>query len=147
VSARTVVEYALRVYYQDSRDPKGMAEQMLAKYDTERRSAALKEAASEAEGAVALFEDSDEGAAAAGAMEGIAIRYRRMAGEKSTPGGSQPYEDDATHRHPQPCEFPTVVPCICPRPRELPEASFAQARRRSQIAGFFRCARYGRDAA
>ncbi|MFC8873186.1 hypothetical protein [Streptomyces ardesiacus] len=35
MSARTVVAHALRVYYQDDRDPAGFVEQLLAKYDAE----------------------------------------------------------------------------------------------------------------
>ncbi|MGW0495085.1 hypothetical protein ACWD0Z_06480 [Streptomyces sp. NPDC003007] len=71
-------------------------------YDTGRmhaggdRARVLREAADEAESAVALFEDSDEGAAAAGAMEGLAIRFRRMAREAE--GKSSPAGADATPR-------------------------------------------------
>jgi len=36
MSARHVIEYALRVYYADSRDPKGVVTQLLAQYDGER---------------------------------------------------------------------------------------------------------------
>ncbi|WP_330349236.1 hypothetical protein [Streptomyces sp. NBC_00582] len=53
----------------------------------------LNEAAAEADKTVALFEDSDEGAAAAGAMEGIALRFRRMAREKSSPTGADATPD------------------------------------------------------
>lgn len=35
MSARTVIEHALRVYYQDDRNPAGFVEQLLAKYDAE----------------------------------------------------------------------------------------------------------------
>ncbi|MDV6290282.1 hypothetical protein R2F25_30185 [Streptomyces sp. UP1A-1] len=35
MSARTVIEHALRVYYEDDRDPAGFVEQLLAKYDAE----------------------------------------------------------------------------------------------------------------
>lgn len=35
MSARTVIAYALRVYYQGDRDPAGLVEQLLAKYDAE----------------------------------------------------------------------------------------------------------------
>lgn len=66
--------------------------------------------------------------------------------EKSTPGGSQPREDEATHRHPRPCEFPTVMPCTCPRPSALSDASFARARRRARIASFIHGARDGHAA-
>jgi hypothetical protein len=45
----------------------------------EARAAALTEAAGVADKAVALFEGSMEEALAAGALEGLAIRYRRMA--------------------------------------------------------------------
>ena len=51
----------------------------LAVVAAEARTAALTEAAGVADKAVALFEGSMEGAMAAGALEGLAIRYRRMA--------------------------------------------------------------------
>lgn len=35
MSARTVIEHALRVYYTDSRDPKRVVERLLAQYDAE----------------------------------------------------------------------------------------------------------------
>ncbi|MCU8589353.1 hypothetical protein [Streptomyces sp. A13(2022)] len=145
MSARTVIAHALRVYYQDDRDPAGFVERLLAQYDAEQRAAVLVEAAVEAEGAVSLFADSDEGAASAGAMEGIALRYRRMAGEKSIPADAQPVEDDATHRHPRPCEYPEVLPCCCVRPGRLPEASFLRARRRSLVGAFFEGVKHGHN--
>src|SRR5690606_34607778 len=36
MSARTVIEHALRVYYADSRDPQGVVDTLLAQYDAER---------------------------------------------------------------------------------------------------------------
>ncbi|MFF7171133.1 hypothetical protein [Streptomyces pseudovenezuelae] len=60
-----------------------------------------------------------------------------IAGEKDTRGGS-PRQGESTHRHTRPCEFPAVLPCTCPRPGALPEASFVRARRRARIAVFFR---------
>jgi hypothetical protein len=66
-----------------------------------------------------------------------------ITGEKCIPGGAQPAEDGATHRHPRPCEFPTVLPCSCPRPSALPDTAFVRARRRARIAEFFRSAREG----
>ncbi|MFG2468685.1 hypothetical protein ACGFXB_24965 [Streptomyces canus] len=60
----------------------------------------------------------------------------RLGGEKDTRGGS-PQEGGSTHRHPRPCEFPTVLPCQCPRPSALPEGSFIRARRRARIGAAF----------
>ena len=107
MSARTVIEHALRVYYADSRDPQRVVDTLLAQYDAERPAT----------------------------------------GEKCIPGGEQPVEDGATHRHPRPCEFPEVLPCRCVRPGRLPDSSFVRARQRARIAAFFRCAAYGRAAA
>lgn len=56
----------------------------------------LREAAAVAESIVGLFEDSDEGAAAAGAMEGLAIRLRRMADAGQAASDSQPDTDNTT---------------------------------------------------
>ncbi|MFD3714306.1 hypothetical protein [Streptomyces sp. NPDC058677] len=68
--------------------------------------------------------------------------------EKDTRGGS-PQQGESTHeqRHPRPCEFPTVLPCTCPRPSALPDAAFVRARRRARIAAFFHSARAGRATA
>lgn len=71
---------------------------------------AFLEAAAEAESTVALFEDSEEGAAAAGAMEGLAIRFRRMAREKTTakataPSFFQPGHVYAREHHGDTAEF------------------------------------------
>ncbi|MFF7130353.1 hypothetical protein [Streptomyces sp. NPDC008240] len=49
------------------------------------RATTLREAAGVADGATNLFTDSDEGAAAAGALEGLAIRFRRMADAAQPP--------------------------------------------------------------
>ncbi|MFF2651502.1 hypothetical protein [Streptomyces sp. NPDC058045] len=59
---------------------------------------------------------------------------------KDTRGGS-PQQGESTHRHPRPCEFPTVLPCRCPA--ALPETSVVRARRRARIAAFFTGARDG----
>ncbi|MGW0012566.1 hypothetical protein ACWDVX_22825 [Streptomyces tendae] len=107
MSARTVIAYALRVYYQDSRDPAGLVEQLLGKYDAELLGA--------------------------------------QTGEKSIPAGVQPVVDVATHRHPRPCEFPTVLPCQCVRPGHLPEASFLRARKRQRIGDYFAGVKQGHD--
>lgn len=96
--SRIVIELALRRYYKGDADPQASALRLLAQYDADRRADALTEAAVVAEGAVSLFEDSDECAAAAGAMEGLAVRFRRMAGEKdsrtadATPGTTPSHE-------------------------------------------------------
>lgn len=58
------------------------------------RSQFLNEAASVADSCVALYEGSDEAAAAAGAMEGLADRFRRMAGGKA-PDARQAARDEA----------------------------------------------------
>ncbi|MCT9139038.1 hypothetical protein [Streptomyces violarus] len=68
-------------------------------------------------------------------------------GEKCIPGGEQPAEDGATHRHPRPCEFPEVLPCLCSQPGRLPDAAFIRARNRARIAGLFRLVQLGRAAA
>lgn len=61
-----------------------------------------------------------------------------LAREKDTRGGS-PQQGESTHEHahPRPCEFPTVLPCRCPRPSALPEASFIRARHRAGIGAAF----------
>jgi hypothetical protein len=83
----------------------------------------------------------------AGLREAVEV-LTKTGGEKCIPASNQPAEDGATHQHPRPCEYPEALPCACPRPGTLPEASFIRARKRSRIAAFFRCARYGRaDAA
>lgn len=71
-----------------------------------------------------------------------------LAREKGTRGGS-PQQGESTHRHPhpRPCEFPTVLPCMCPRPSALPDSSFVRARRRALVAAFFRGAHEGHAAA
>ena len=63
--------------------------------------------------------------------------------EKGTRGGS-PQQGESTHRHTRPCEFPTIAPCICPRPSALPDASLARARHRARVVVFFHAARAGR---
>jgi len=70
---------------------------------------------------------------------------QQLTGEKSIPAGEQPVEDEATrrHSHPRPCEFPEVLPCSCPRPGALPEASFIRARKRRLIAAFFQGVKHG----
>ncbi|MEV8124067.1 hypothetical protein AB0P07_08130 [Streptomyces sp. NPDC085944] len=70
---------------------------------------------------------------------------QRLTGEKSIPAGVQPVEDGATHRHPRPCEFPTVLPCMCVRPGHLPEASFLRARQRGRIGDYFAGVKQGHD--
>ncbi|MGA5489604.1 hypothetical protein ACPCK1_17830 [Streptomyces pseudogriseolus] len=73
------------------------------------------------------------------------IEADALAREKDTRGGSpQQGESTPEQRHPRPCEFPTVLPCACPRPSALPDVSFVRARRRSRIAAFFHAARAGR---
>lgn len=57
---------------------------LAAKFDA-HRAEVLVEAAEIAESTAALFEDSDEAAAAAGAMEGLGDRFRRMAAGKHVP--------------------------------------------------------------
>ncbi|GAA3527489.1 hypothetical protein [Streptomyces osmaniensis] len=67
-----------------------------------------------------------------------------LAREKDTRGGSpQQGESTPEQRHPRPCEFPTVLPCTCPRPSMLPEASLIRAQHRACIASFFRAAHEG----
>ncbi|GGQ81002.1 hypothetical protein [Streptomyces flaveolus] len=73
------------------------------------------------------------------------LRRTVHADEKSIPAGPGPREDVATHRHPRPCEFPEVLPCACPRPGTLPEASFIRARKRARIGDYFAGARQGHD--
>jgi hypothetical protein len=75
------------------------------------------------------------------------LRRTVHADEKSIPAGPGPREDDATHRHPRPCEFPEVLPCRCVRPGRLPDSSFVRAKQRARISGFFRCAAMGRGKA
>lgn len=73
------------------------------------------------------------------------LRSTAQADEKSIPTGEQPAEDVATHRHPRPCEFPTVLPCRCVRPGHLPEASFIRARKRGRIGDYFAAVKQGHD--
>jgi hypothetical protein len=70
-----------------------------------------------------------------------------LAREEDTRGESpQQGESTREQRHPRPCEFPTVLPCTCPRPSALPDAAFVRARRRARIAAFFHGARDGHAA-
>lgn len=65
----------------------------------ETRSEALHEAAAEAESLIRLFpQDTDWGAAIAGALEGLAFRLRRKAGEKATPAGATATPTDTNRR-------------------------------------------------
>lgn len=64
--------------------------------------------------------------------------------EKDT-RGSAPHLGESTHRHPRPCEYPDVLPCLCPRPSTLPEESFIRARHRARIGAFFAGGRQGKD--
>lgn len=82
-----------------------------------------------------------------GEYDGEVLAKRGLTGEKCIPGGEQPAEDGATHRHPRPCEFPEVLPCLCSQPGRLPDAAFTRARNRARIAGFFRLVHLGRAAA
>jgi hypothetical protein len=69
----------------------------------------LTEAADVAASCVALYEGSDEAAAAAGAMEGLADRFRRMAGEAAPAAGEpeffQPGHVYAREHHGRTIEF------------------------------------------
>lgn len=71
--------------------------------------------------------------------DGELLAAHGIGGEKDTRGES-PQQGESTHRHTRPCEFPTVLPCTCPRPGQMPEASFVRARSRARIAEFFRSA-------
>jgi hypothetical protein len=73
------------------------------------------------------------------------IEADALAREKDTRGGS-PQQGESTHRHTRPCEFPAVLPCICPRPSALPDSAFVRARHRARIAAFFHGARDGHAA-
>ncbi|MCX5562762.1 hypothetical protein [Streptomyces sp. NBC_00038] len=181
MSARTVIEHALRVYYADSRDPNGLVETLLAKYDAERAAIPplwvadydgapltlhlTREAARDACDDVAKVdahgqcwdwrtEDGDvdrqfwthaDDDRPTGYTGGSVWQVTVEGGEQDTRGGS-PQQGESTHRHPRPCEFPTVLPCRCPRPSALPEASFIRARHRGRIAAFFRGAAEGHAA-
>lgn len=124
MSARTVIEHALRVYYADSRDPHGFVEKLLAKYDADH----LREAAALVEDRACDADFTESRDYCAGLREGVEVLNRAAAndGEKDT-RGHQPHEGESTH---QP-----------PRPHALPESSFARARQCERIGGFFRCAR------
>lgn len=192
MTAVRVIEHALRTYYKDSRDPRGMVATLLAQYDDEQRPAnvtltAAREAASD------LFEIeagdrrpqwrvittdtySETGVALTCTAEGVDDLHDVIAvndGSGDTmrddhgvydccPGrqfetysavlaeylvellnadmahgagggkdtrGSAPQQGESTHPG--------------PRPGVLPVDSFARARKRSAVAAFFRCARYG----
>lgn len=166
MSARTVIEHALRVYYADSRNPQNLVDGLLASYDAERvipplwvadyDSAPLtlhltREAARDACDDVAkvdahgqgwdwrtedgdidrqfwTHEDDDR---PTGYTGGAVWQISVEGGEKDTRGGS-PQQGEST---PEP-----------PRPSALGVESFARARHRAGIAGFFRCANWGREA-
>lgn len=184
MSARTVIAHALRVYYQDDRDPAGFVEQLLAKYDAERdavtplwvadydsapltlhrtreaaRAACDDVAKVDANGQCWDWRTEDDGTdrqfwthadddRPTGYTSGAVWQITVEPSEKSIPAGApEPVEDDATHRHPRPCEFPEVLPCRCVRPGHLPDASFVRAKERARISGFFRCAAMGRGKA
>ncbi|MCX4969361.1 hypothetical protein OHA98_41790 [Streptomyces sp. NBC_00654] len=172
MSARTVIEHALRVYYADSRDPQHVVERLLAQYDAERAISPLyvadydsapltlhltREAARAACDDVAEVdahgrywdwrtEDGDvdrqfwahpDDDSPIGYTGGAVWQISVEPSEKDTRGGS-PQQGESTHeqRHPRPCEFPTVLPCQCPRPSALPESSFIRARYRARIGAF-----------
>lgn len=56
MSARTVIEHALRVYYADDRDPSGLVEKLLANYDAERDAARGKSSPVGAEATPGFFQ-------------------------------------------------------------------------------------------
>jgi hypothetical protein len=82
MSARDVIEHALRVYYADSRDPNGLVDKVLAEYDTDLaariRGEVLAEAAAEADRAADIHTDRGDADRAAAAFA-LAVRYRRLA--------------------------------------------------------------------
>lgn len=175
MSARTVIEHALTVYYDGDAD---LVQKLLAKYDAERPSIPplwvadydsapltlhlTREAARDACDDVAKVdahgrcwdwrtEDGDidrqfwthpDDDRPTGYTGGSVWQITVEGSEKDTRGGS-PQQGESTHRHPRPCESPTVLPCTCPRPSALPEASFERARRRRLISAFFEGARQG----
>lgn len=178
MSARTVIEHALRAYYADSSDAQGLVDKLLAQYDDERPipplyvadydSAPLtlhrsREAARAACDDVAKIvahgqywdwrtEDDDvdrqfwahpDDDSPTGYTGGAVWQVEVEPSEKCIPGGVQPREDGATHRHPRPCEFPEVLPCLCVRPAALPEESFLRARRRALVSSYFEGSKQG----
>jgi hypothetical protein len=102
MTARTVIEHALRVYFADSRDPQGIVDKLLAQYDAEHRVDVLREAVGIADrNAQSQFKygENERGHGARGVEHSLRIAVGRAvkASEKSIPSGSQPREDVATH--------------------------------------------------
>lgn len=164
MSARRVIEHALRVYYADSRDPQHVVERLLAQYDAERPALPPLWVA-DYDGAPLTLHLTRE--AARDACDDVAKvdahgrcwDWRTEAGETDRQfwthqdddspvgytGGEvwqisvESSEKDTRGSAPQQGES-TPYP---PRPHALPESSFARARACERIGGFFRCARIG----
>lgn len=162
MSARTVIEHALRVYYADSRDPHGFVEKLLAKYDAERTAIPPLWVA-DYDGAPLTLHLTREAARAACDdvarvdAHGQGWDWRTEDGDVDRQFWTHPDDDrptgytggavwqitveadekDTRGSAPQQGES-THEP---PRPHMLPESSFARARQCERIGGFFRCAR------
>jgi hypothetical protein len=183
MSARTVIEHALRVYYADSRDPQALVDTLLAQYDAERTAIPAlwvadydgapltlhltRDAAREACDDVAKVDARDshwdwrteagdtdrqfwthpDDDRPIGYTGGSVWQITVEGSEKDTRGEPSPQQGESTHRHTRPCEFPTVLPCTCPRPSGLPDASFIRARRMARVVEFFRSTRAARNRA
>lgn len=165
MSARTVIEHALRVYYADSAEPAAIARELLAQYDAERPAIPPLWVA-DYDGAPLTLHLTREAARAA--CDDVAMvdahgqgwDWRTEAGDTDRQFWTHPDDDrptgytggsvwqvtveggekDTRGSAPQQGES-TPEP---PRPHALPESSFARARACERIGGYFRCARIGR---
>lgn len=70
----------------------------------------------------------------------LADRFRRMA--TTTPAADASVPRQIEPDHPLPCEYPDVLPCLCPvRPHALSEEAYERARRRSCVGAYFNAQR------
>jgi hypothetical protein len=168
MSARTVIEHALRAYYADSVDPQRVVDRLLDQYDAERPIPPLYVA--DYDSAPLTLHRTREAARAA--CDDIAKvdahgRYWDWRAEDDDvdrqfwahPDDDSPtgYTGGAVWQ--VEVEVEPSEKCIpageqpvedgathrYPRPHALPESSFDRAKQLARISGFFRCARIGRD--
>lgn len=96
MSARDVIEHALRVYYADVRDPKATVGKLLARYDADHRAEVLNEAAVEMDAHCEQY-----------GVFGVGDRLRRMADQTPTATAPDTGADDA--RPPRHCWYTVLL--------------------------------------
>jgi hypothetical protein len=168
MSARRVIEHALRVYYADSRNPQNLVDGLLASYDAERVIPPLWVA--DYDSAPLTLHLTREAARAACDDVAKVDAHGKCWDWRTEDGDTDrqfwTHEDDDrptgytggtvwqitveggekdTRGEPSPQQGESTHPA--PRPGVLPVDSFTRARKRSAVAAFFRCAGYGHDEA